>query len=40
MIKPMTTEKSTAPIARARPNATPRIRAVRMIARILIAGPE
>ncbi len=36
----MTTEKQTAPIMRATPNSTPRIRVVRMIDRMLIAGPE
>jgi hypothetical protein len=38
--RPMTTEKTTAPTARARPNSIPRMRAVRTIARMLIAGPE
>jgi len=37
---PITTLKTTAPIARARPSSQPRMRAVRMIARTLMAGPE
>ena len=37
---PMTTENPTAPTIRAMPSSRPRTRAVRIIARTLIAGPE
>jgi hypothetical protein len=40
MIKPIIMEKLTAPIVRANPISKPRIRAVRIIERILMAGPE
>jgi len=39
MTSPMTTLKTTAPIARARPISTPSTRAVRITASTLIAGP-
>ena len=37
---PMITENSTAPIIRATPISKPKIRAVSIIDRMLIAGPE
>jgi len=40
MIKPIITLKTTAPIIRAIPRSNPKIRAVRIIAKILMAGPE
>jgi hypothetical protein len=40
MARPTTTEKTTAPTARATPSSRPRIRAVRMMASTLMAGPE
>jgi hypothetical protein len=39
-MRPVTTAKTTAPITRATPISNPRMRAVRIMARILIAGPE
>jgi len=38
--KPITMLKTTAPTVRARPISNPRILAVSIIAKILIAGPE
>ncbi len=40
MASPMITEKLTAPTTRAIPISIPKMRAVRMIDKILIAGPE
>ena len=40
MASPMITEKLTAPTTRAIPMSIPKMRAVRMIDKILIAGPE
>ena len=40
MTKPITILKRIAPTARATPMSSPRMRAVRMIASTLIAGPE
>ena len=40
MARPMRMEKATAPMTRAMPISSPSTRAVRMMARMLMAGPE